>query len=247
MSLCLFWFLFSRAAGSIWKSVIHVFIHVYFGCLSPLRTRILSVLFAVSQCLGAQWIIRWLNWWRERNVAVWGGTGCRLEDVSLPLTLSQLPPGQASGPAACFLVGIEPVLGTGICWEPAAPSPLAGSQNWSHIWGGSQLPALDPFGLCSCCLPWLSQTVSWVVISLGNPDLTPVVGGFGGARVPWVWSSLSYVTNVHSTYSVSSEYKIKHTLGAKFSRECLSSLWFPFVGKEPLLWFGVYHSRICVC
>ena len=59
---------------------------------------------------------------------------------------------------------------------------------------------------------------------MGNPDLTPVVGGFGGARVPWVWSSLSYVTNVHSTYSVSSEYKIKHTLGAKFSRECLSSL-----------------------
>lgn len=42
-----------------------------------------------------------------------GGTG-HLEDVSLPLTLSQLPPGQASGPAACFLVGIEPVLGTGI-------------------------------------------------------------------------------------------------------------------------------------
>ena len=49
--------------------------------------------------------------------------------MCLPLTLSQVPPGQASGPAACFLVGIEPVLGTGIRWEPAAPSPLARSQN----------------------------------------------------------------------------------------------------------------------
>lgn len=62
-------------------------------------------------------------------MVVRGGPGCPLEDVSLPLTLTQLPSAQAGGPAAGFLVDMEPTFGTGTLWEPAAPSPLSGSQN----------------------------------------------------------------------------------------------------------------------